>query len=346
MPRFLQLVHISDSHFSGKSLAHRMSARRTLGMASQGLAGHSPSAFRAFGKALRTIVADPDWTPHPTVLLHTGDHTTWGDEVVNGLTFARQWAATSGATLVTLPGNHDAWTLGPGPQVRTWSPQQDVLLSQEFGPGPWLQKPIPLPSGVGSLKLIGLDTVPKSAATNALAAGVVSGNDMSLARRSLAADPGRHLAVFVMHHPVDDPKGVSMPHRRVTNGDEFADFVSDLQKTGAIAASLVLGGHTHLLHPPLGRFSKVARTAAAPRKSDALVGSLAQVRTAAFLPQALRTRPQEWHQFQVLRFSEDDDVPGKVYVERLVLARALNTGDFAYLPGPDGTVDEYTTFTV
>ena len=247
--------------------------------------GHDEKSIELLERWLSEMVLDDDdWRGVPIWLIDTGDQTTNGDQ--SSLEYSydvldRLSAALGGAPVARIHGNHDAWP-GRPPYTssskrlnkhREWlrarhypaSYPNDECLTLEVAE-------MDIGIDVFSLNSIVHDWVGSVLAQGEIAEDMywrkgkkwpLSGEQVrSLQRfseRRLQADKGRRLRIVLSHHPVamDKPFRLAHRHSRFIGLDRASAVASTLAQRhsslgGSPIAHLVLGGHTHRLHPSIG----------------------------------------------------------------------------------------------
>jgi hypothetical protein len=220
---FLQIVHISDLHVVDPSFSKRPPLRNLLRwmnsvrplreMIEDGTAPHDPGAVRWFVDFLNKLANDPIWRSLPTVLVDTGDVTTFGDSA----SFARvqqhlgHFANALGRNMLrvcTLYGNHDAWPEDVPALNRGMIPAHTLSLKQagfnvRSAAGPLK---IALPHGSGEVQLFSIDSVLDAFLPNTLALGEVDNNQISKLAQLIDSNRGpignKNMRILLVHHPV------------------------------------------------------------------------------------------------------------------------------------------------
>lgn len=295
---------------------------------------------------------DGQWRDVDTWLVDTGDLTTYGDSA--SLRVGFDWlddcrqeleVALNGTVQVfSTHGNHDAWPetlplLNPSripthrAQLRrsydSWAPPDGT---------PWPKDPLatskhPVGHAQPRVFLFGLNTVLHDAVYNTLALGLVE-EDRWWENGRKCSRPGVQLAqlanrvgncglpslrVVAMHHPVRYPNRTNGTlTKRLINEQEVDQVLSSGSIRHQPAVNLILAGHTHEFHPPLG---KLPVTSPPHIPLQLIVGPLSQ-------NDVLKRRGQYAHQAQLIRLLWDPAEPTAMILRRTLLSRNGSQGPF------------------
>lgn len=351
---FLQILHVSDLHVSqghrhlwpdwnakpwclleaakdyrGRDPIRR-ARRRLYEFVQDGVARHDAQALNKLLRFLkRGRHREGDWGKVRTWIAFGGDLTTFGDDpsfdfgvgylealrdLVDGMVFATH-------------GNHDLWPdmlpyFAPEAIAAKTERVRDALRSFCNPP---LQEPIP--GSNSSVELHVLDTVYPDYVDNTLAVGRVVPDAWTRLRSSLG-DRDRVFRILLLHHPIHQPS------RRIWKRTLFepGKVARSLKEGGSPLVHLVLGGHTHQLHPSLG---ELPPDAARARQRPLASGQLQLVIGSGAQDDLFGRRGDFPHQVQLLRFRVATSGGGlRICVERTLVAREgdISTyGDFYFV---------------
>lgn len=321
----LRLIHISDLHmcndYSDKQmLATRgMEARLYLMNKAEehdlhgwnaGVAGHKPSAERAFERYLQAVAgADDEWSGGvraavpETWLINTGDVSALGDTGSIDYALARfaKWSGMlGGCPSRCLFGNHDVWP-GIQPLVLAGIDKDLGRQSRELVASKppwrceeWLQPlVVSAPQGGPTIEFYALNTISFARLDNYSAVGEVSPDDLEALCVAVESRAGkRAYRILGTHHPVVFP---------YASGENSVGFMQSMvlrNATGVIRrlknengmapglgiqpyVHLFLSGHTHFGYPGerlLADVGECYQGELGPRQLQLVAGSLMQSR--------------------------------------------------------------------
>jgi 3',5'-cyclic AMP phosphodiesterase CpdA len=319
-----------------------------------GTAPHDPQATEKFFEYIaRRAASDEEWADQPTILLDTGDLTTYGDRASlwEGEVFLRQLRDVAGAELITMRGNHDEWP-GDLPCFRpTAIPSHRARVRQEMAF--WFNHPtvrsFSSRSGGAQVQLFTVTSVTSDFVRNSLALGHVAQDEMEAVFEQMTLSHRPHvptLRLLALHHPVShQPADKSALEMILLNQGSVAQILAEANRDDQRPAiHVVISGHTHVRFPdhptdpwdrerpvtlPL-RATECRHAPLAHGQCQLVAGSLSQVDV-----DDLRLWP---HQAELLRFYWSQDA-GQVVMKRALLARP-GLGDFAPVPLPDRPDDK------
>ncbi len=302
----LRVLHVTDLHVVRDSyrpdrsrweaFAHWLAglhegARHLL---EEGFSGHvDDSLAYEFANFVEDEVAVGPYRRR-TLLLDTGDRTTFGDSPSMHLAKDLLSAiAHSCEERVEVYGNHDAWP-GRHPNLGGTTQgavdQQRLRLKDFWYPGAFPGEPLMFSPPWGKegpgIHIYRLNTVIHDRSRNALALGEVGQEALDRLEEKVQAAlqqrPGPSLRMLLAHHPVHHPGGLpprvlGMPVR----GMELVDSRPVGEALGRSAGPgqgplihLVFSGHVHRLHPPQGEFASASHLPLSGGQMQITTGSL------------------------------------------------------------------------
>jgi hypothetical protein len=272
----------------------------------------------------------------------------------------------------SLFGNHDAW---PGTQPAFLASGYGAHIEQQWNNirqwNEWCVenwKPLRVSApGSSYIECRAVNTVSLGLTDNTLAVGRVRSDDLEGLCAQLTAAPAGGLHILATHHPVAFP--YEAEERRVLGKQKMvladaAELIGKLRNdegapdgTGrAPLAHLFLAGHTHLAHPGTklpSNLQTLYQDELSTRQAQFVTGSLLLPRDFKKVQANAQPRvstpdndkfalPQIYdatQQFQVLRFFHDDQLEDGFLLERYVVARAPNGGDYRAVPELTNTIE-------
>ncbi len=353
MKRLLRILHLSDVHFGPNNIKAAPNYRRLLRAAFrsplvskkvlQGVSPHDPTALRELSASVISEAADAEWLGK-TVLICTGDLSTWGDEpsVVAVKRLLDRLAADAGLPdPVVLYGNHDVWPAKPW-QIHgyplfalpwTLKKRRADLRFQHF------PKPGPIDhSGNLQVRCFAINTVQHERLENAFALGKVqhdyywdpTNRSTHSQEAAVASKLGTgEIGIALTHHPVYDPEHAhhatgrqSAPptHTALVNAQQVAASLRGCAAGGRI--HVFISGHVHQIIPELGKLDAKVLGQQPPLDSVQLqlcVGTAAQDCAPGV------TQDQSWQQIRVYLDGDDDC---DLVIERIVHQRDQCFGAF------------------
>lgn len=370
---FLQLVHVSDMHvFADRSPTVRQTRSRLIALAHtlnslagtlggpaatplrevaetilEGIETHDASGARRLDDFIASQVVPAVPRTTPTLLVVSGDQTTFGDaaSIAHARSVLAKALAASDRSL-EIHGNHDAWLdrfpLFAPRGLRVGSArrltQHGFLVEQISGPH--------AASGAAGLpvELYTIDTVDRSRAHNTLALGFVSDAQLDELERAIdqrgAPDAIR---VLVSHHPIAYPPPLPARGMVVRNGTTVAArLAGSTPGGGRPVVHMILSGHTHVTFPGHGQLTAppASQPQLGPNQAQLVVGTATQRDT-------FGGRGSSPYQFQVLRFAHGSPHNGRrtVVVERRLVVRG-KIGPFRFLSPSPGASSEALVLSV
>ena len=324
---------LAHADYQGDSW-HKRKYRQIYEFVQEGVAPYEPMALSRLYRYLRDGGhREEEWSEVETWLVHTGDLSGYadGESIDRAIKFLRA-AKPFGERFATIHGNHDLW-----PEKNPYFGEQSLidakvaevppLFAAESDPFPWSTD---IPVGGARLELHALDTVDPNYVDNAIAVGRV--RDSGLKRLEQIPGSVDRFRVLLVHHPLSHPSG-RWSRRSIFDPAEVAGALVD---GGRPRFHLVLGGHTHALHPALGGLAETPSAASHPPltrgQAQMVIGTATQYDEFA-------GRDPFPHQAQLLRFRASADGEGRpvVSVERVLVARRHGMGDFHHIAESDVT---------
>lgn len=364
MEPLIRLFHISDLHFCqyaqmapGSRPNWQLKLQRTaIGrwvLENQGTEGHEPSAVHALEQSIaKCAQIDSDEWQDKTILVSTGDFSTWGD--LPSIEEADKWVETLGRipgikAVIKLYGNHDVWPGAPhhfdglpiGAKEATLRTHRDALRNRVFT-STWMEdNSLVLHGSSASVALLSINTVLHEPIRNMFALGNVSEDlywrhpsKLDDQKEQLANTLGGHdIALVFSHHPIHDPPAMrigkaSFPPpwwlfgtrpKALINARKVATRLTQNTASSQRPIRLVLSGHSHAPFPPVGKLPDGSPPLAHAPLVDNCVQLTVGTATQASL-QRRRTKRRQAQTWQILNL-RFDAAKSKLEVERIVLAR-------------------------
>jgi len=371
---FLLIIHISDLHIVSDVRRDTLSrddrfknqlARRLIPeLWDDGTADSDISAINSFTSFLKKII-NKYYSNVNKWIIDTGDLSNWGDDgsIMQGRSNLLSFKdAINADELLGIYGNHDAW---PNAHPFFSRPTAIKKHRKEFRKNHYKDKfplnPITclIPSQTNEIQLYSLNSVLHLPwHENVRALGKII-EDMYWKRGATSPLPkvqlqklanlvsinqggsnNHDLRILLTHHPIHYPGQKPNWTMHLINDNEVANYLNTGSGSSPTPlAHIILSGHTHNVYPSAGNLtdhvSNCSHKPLTNNQCQFIIGSLSQRNLSG------KVGPYS-QQAQLLLFHTVETEPGVIAIERRIVARDNEIGDYKFVPIFNGLKHDYS----